>query len=382
MRESVRLGRIAGFPVALHWSVLVLVLLLAWGLAEGVLPRSAPGYSPVAYWLAGVIGALLLICSLLAHELAHAVVARRAGVEVVDLTLWVFGGVASLRGEAETPRAAFRIAAVGPATSILLAAGLGVLGWLVEASGQSVLLAAVVAWLAAINLVLGVFNLVPGAPLDGGRILAALLWQRSGDRHRAAATASTVGQAVAFALVALGLLTFVSGDSVGGLWLILIGWFLLTAARAEQAGGAAEHLLQAVTVAEVMSSPVRTGSTAASVADFVSRYVLSGPHSAYPVVDPHRGVVGLVTLDRLRSVPPAQRTSTPVGDVALPLAHVATAAPGDPVAPLLHRVTRESGGRALVFDGSRLVGIVTPADVTRALQARALLAETGGEPGR
>jgi len=378
MRDSLRLGRVLGFPVAVNWSVFLVVLLLAWSLAEGVLPVRAPGHGAAAYWLAGVVGALLLICSLLAHELAHAIVARRAGIEVDGLTLWMFGGVATLRGEAPTPRADFRIAAVGPATSLVLGAGFGLVWSVLDALGQDALVVGVAGWLATINVVLGVFNLIPGAPLDGGRILRAALWYRGGDRDRAATTTTNAGQVVGYCLVAIGLLSFLSGDPVGGLWMILIGWFLLSAARAEHDATVVEHSLSGVSVGEVMSTDVKTGDAGLSVEDFINDLVLQGRHSAYPVVGPYGGVEGLVTLGQLRGVPPSARATTAVRDVAVPLPMIATCTPADPLTRLLTRVTSESGRRALVFEHGRLVGIVTPADVTHALEARALVSRAGG----
>ena len=160
MRDSLRLGRIAGFPVAVHWSVLVVVLLLAWGLAEGVLPESAPGHSAATYWLVGVPGALLLICSLLAHEISHAVVARRVGVEVEGLTLWMFGGVARLRGEATTARADLQIAVVGPATSLVLAGAFGLVWWLLDTLGQPALAVSLTGWLAG-EAIAGALGVTP-----------------------------------------------------------------------------------------------------------------------------------------------------------------------------------------------------------------------------
>lgn len=379
MRESLRLGRIAGFPVAVSWSVLVIVWLLAWGLAGGVLPRAAPGHSVGVYWLAGLAGALLLVCSLMAHELAHAIVARRAGVEVEGLTLWMFGGVATLKGEPPTPRADFRIAVVGPATSLALGLVFAFLSVVLDALGWGGLVASVAAWLASINVVLGVFNLIPGAPLDGGRVLRALLWARSGDRDRAAATATRAGQVVAYGLVTIGLMAFVSFDPVGGLWMMLIGWFVLTAARAEQAATTADHVLHGVLVRDVMSPDLQVGDARLSVEEFVDVQVLGGRHSAYPLVDGDGAVVGLVTLGRLRDVPAAARASTVVRDVALPLSAVARCAPTEPVADLLPRVTRESGHRALVFEEDRLVGIVTPTDVQHALEARQLVSTSGAD---
>ena len=377
MRDTLRLGRIAGFPVAVHWSVLVVVLLLAGGLADGVLPETAPGHSTATYWLVGLGGALLLLCSLLAHEVSHAVVARRAGVEVDGLTLWMFGGIANLRGEAPTARADLRIAAVGPVTSLALAAAFGVVWWMLDASGQSALVVSLAGWLSTINFVLAVFNLVPGAPLDGGRVLRALLWSRWGDRDRAEAAATSAGQTVGYLLVALGLLSFLAGDYVGGLWLMLIGWFLHGAARAEQAAYLAEHVLRGVAVGDVMSSEVRTVGSELTVEELVESQVLGGRHSAYPVVGPDGSVRGLVSLGQLRLVPAPARSTTLVGDVAVPLTQVATCTPDEPVAALLPRLAGDAGRRALVFAQGRLVGILTPTDITRVLEAKQLLRGSG-----
>lgn len=373
MRDSLRLGRIAGFPVAVHWSVLVVVLLLAGGLADGVLPDAAPGHATATYWLLGIGGSLLLLCSLLAHEVSHAVVARREGVEVDGLTLWMFGGIANLRGEAQTARADLRIAVVGPATSLVLGVAFGLVWWLLDALGTSALLASVAAWLATLNVVLAVFNLVPGAPLDGGRVLRALLWSRWSDRDRAAAAATTAGQTVGYVLVGLGLLSFLAGDYVGGLWLMLIGWFLHGAARAEQAGYVAEHVLHGVTVGDVMSTEVQTVGSDLTVEHLVEALVLGGRHSAYPVVDPEGSVLGLVALAQLRTVPASARARTLVAEVVVPLAQVPTCGPAEPVAEVLPRLAGDPGRRALVFEQGRLVGVLTPTDITRVLEARQLL---------
>lgn len=373
MHDSLRLGRVTGFPVAVHWSVGVILLLLAWGLAGGVLPQTAPGHGTATYWIGGVVGSLLLLCSLLAHELAHAVVARRAGVEVEGLTLWLFGGVATFHGEATSPRDDLRIAAAGPLTSFALAlvSGLAAVG--LGAVPGAGLATGVAGWLATINLVLAVFNLVPGAPLDGGRVLRAVLWARTGDRDRAALSATRAGRGVGYGLVGVGLVFLLLGDPVGGVWTVLIGWFILAAANAEQEATVTQGLLGQVRVRDVMSSPVVTAASWLSVEDLIERQVLQGRHSTYPVVDLDGATVGLVTLRQLRTVPAPRRTTTRVGEVMLPLSHVATAAPDDPLPELLPRLTPDSGHRALVLDDGRLVGIVTLADVSRTVEARSLL---------
>lgn len=190
MFEGVRIGSVAGIPVKVHWSVAVVAWLLSWSMATAVLPQSAPGEAPGAYWVAGLFAALVLFVSLLAHETGHALVAKRAGLRVESITLWLFGGVAQLHDDAPNPRTEARIAGVGPAISLALAALFGGAALALGFAGAPALLVTVVAWLAAINAGLAVFNLLPGAPLDGGRLLRAWLWRRSGDRDLA-----TVGAA-------------------------------------------------------------------------------------------------------------------------------------------------------------------------------------------
>ena len=184
MTDGIRFGSIGGIRIGIHWSVLFVAWLLAWGLATSVLPGEAPGMHPAGYWLAGLAVAGLFFVSLLAHELAHALIARRSGVEVEEVTLWLLGGVAKLRGEARTPAAEFWIAAAGPIVSGSSAGGFWLAGVTLDGAGAPSLAVAAMAWLARVNLVLAVFNLLPGAPLDGGRILRAIVWHVRGDRVR------------------------------------------------------------------------------------------------------------------------------------------------------------------------------------------------------
>ncbi|MGE4365698.1 MAG: site-2 protease family protein, partial [Mycolicibacterium sp.] len=222
MEHGVALGRMRGLTVTVHWSVVVIVWLFAWSLAS-TLPGSAPGYPDAVYWVAGFCGAALFAAGLLAHELAHAVVARRSGIPVPEVTLWLFGGVARLAGEAKTPRDEFRMAAAGPALSLALSAVFAAVAAGLAGTGISPLATEVAAWLAAANAVLAVFNLLPGAPLDGGRILRAYLWHRHGDPVRAAIGAARAGRVVAYLLIGLGLVEFLLGSLIGGAWLAFIG---------------------------------------------------------------------------------------------------------------------------------------------------------------
>ncbi|ORW85921.1 zinc metalloprotease [Mycobacterium sp. IEC1808] len=365
MRDAIPLGRVAGFPVNVNWSVLVILWLFTWSLAS-TLPGTAKGYSAPVYWLAGACGALVLLASLLAHELAHAVVARRAGVAVESVTLWLFGGVTNLGGEAKTPKAAFRIAIAGPTTSLALAAAFGGLVAALRALHAAPVVVGVASWLAGINLLLGLFNLLPGAPLDGGRVLRAYLWRRHGDIVRAGIGAAHAGRAVAFVLIGLGLAEFVAGGVVGGVWLAFIGWFIFAASREEEARITTRQLFAGVSVSDAMTAHPHTAPAWLTVEDFIQRYVLGDRHSAYPVADPDGSIVGLVTLTQLRDVAPDARGSTRVADIALPLDAVPTAGPREPLTALLERMAPTGPrSRALVLDGGEVVGIVTPSDLTR-----------------
>ncbi len=365
MRDAIPLGRVAGFPVSVHWSVLVILWLFTWSLAS-TLPGVVKGYAPGAYWLAGACGALVLLASLLAHELAHAVVARRSGVAVKDVTLWLFGGVTTLGGEAKTPKSAFRIAIAGPATSLVLAAAFAGLVAALHAVRAAPIVVGVASWLSVINLVLGLFNLLPGAPLDGGRVLRAILWRRHGDSVRASIGAAHAGRVVAFVLIGLGLAEFVAGGVIGGVWLAFIGWFIFAASREEEHRITSRQVFAGMRVADAMTAGPHTAPGWISAEDFIQRFVLGHRHSAYPVTDPDGSIVGLVTLAQLRDVAAARRATTRVADIALPLSAVPTAAPQEPLTALLERMSAAGPrSRALVFEGARVVGIVTPTDLAR-----------------
>ena len=379
MTETFRLGRIAGIRVGVNASVLVIVAIIAAGLALGRFPLVLPGRSGLAYAAAALVAAVAFLASLLAHELAHALVARRNGVEVEGITLWLLGGVARLRGGARTPGAEFRIAGVGPLTSLVLAAlSMGV-AVLARAAGAGGLPVAVLDYLAVINLSLALFNLVPAAPLDGGRLLRALLWWRRGDPWSSAVTASRAGRLFGFALIALGALQLVTGRGLGGLWLGLIGLFLVNAATAEEQQAHVSARLGGLPVGRVMSGPVLTADPDQPVERFLHEVVLVHRFSTYPLVGPDGALAGLVTLNRLRAVPPGARSTTRLRDVACPPSEVPVARPDEPLLDLLGRMQGCTDGRAVVLDGGRVVGVVSPSDVTRTLQV-ADLAAGGGHP--
>ena len=233
--RGVRLGTILGIPVRLDWSVVVIFGLISWSLSASVYPDLVDGYGTAEYWVAGVTTATLFFASLLADELSHSVVARRLGIGVRDITLWLFGGVSTIEGEAHTPRDEMKVAIAGPATSMAIALGAILLAAPLAAVGAPRLVTGCMLWLGSINVVLAIFNLVPAAPLDGGRVLHAWLWHRRGDRASAGVSAARAGRVFGWILVTAGVVEFGTTDSVGGIWFVLLGWFLISAARAEEA---------------------------------------------------------------------------------------------------------------------------------------------------
>ncbi|HEV3460515.1 MAG TPA: site-2 protease family protein [Candidatus Dormibacteraeota bacterium] len=382
MNENLSLGRIAGIHVGLNWSLLVIAFLIASSLATNFLPSAAPGQTSSAYWTAGVVSAFVYLACLLAHELAHSIVATRRGVRVEGITLWLFGGVSRFSSESTSPGAQAWITFVGPLTSLLL----GVLFLLVSAAigggaSNPGLLAATLFWLGFINLLLGVFNLLPAFPLDGGRILQSLIWVRTGDRLRATKIAARIGMAFALLFIAYGLITFfVSGNFLSAVWSVFLGWFLLSAARAEEVGGLIRQALSGISVAEVMTPDPVHAPDNITVEDALHGYVLASRHSTFPTQDAAGGLSGLLTLTALKNVAPTARATTLIKEIICPLDQVSKVSPTDPATNLLDQSEGCSEGRTLVVDNGRLVGIVSPSDINRMLQ-RSLAGRTQGAAG-
>ena len=367
MSPSIRLGRIFGIEVGFNWSLLFIFAFVAWTLAVDVLPSTAPGYPPLLYWVIGAAGALLFYASLLAHELSHAVVARRNGVKVAGITLWLFGGVSSLEGEPSSARSEALIAGVGPLSSFVLAVIALVLA---AVTPDTSVLKALFAWLAFVNFSLGLFNLVPAFPLDGGRILSSLLWWRSGSRLKAVRNAVRVGRVFAYLMIAAGVLGVFIGQPVSGIWIAFVGWFLLSAGAAEEAGSAIRTALRSFPVSAAMSSPVVTLPNWVTVQTFLESVAPNHSFTTYPVHDPSGSLTGMVRLSDLVRMPATERATKHLKDLARPIADVPVTSPGEDLSALIGRIGGGIEQRVLVFDGGRLVGIVSPADVARVLTLR------------
>lgn len=371
MKQSLRLGRVAGIPIGVNWSVLVIMVLIADIVAGNILPRAAAGRSTGMYWAIAVPTALLFLASLLAHEAAHAIVARRKHVGVRSITLWMLGGVAQLDEDPPNARAELAIAAAGPVTS--LAAG-GVLLGGAEAArflGVSGLLVAALAWIGGTNAFLAVFNLLPGAPLDGGRILRAIVWMWSGDRTRGDRAATIAGQVVGAGLAGAGAAQLIFLGQTGGLWLMLVGWFLVWAAGAEARSRVAREAAEGLRVRDVMTPDPDCAAAWLPVSEFATTVAAHSRQSVFPVVGVDGEPRGAVTLDRLSRIP-AARTGERVDTVALPLPPGYTTGPDAPATCLLEHMPLAGALLAVVTANGRVTGMVTAEDLGRLVQQRAL----------
>jgi Zn-dependent protease/CBS domain-containing protein len=365
MKQSARIGTLRGIAVQIHWSVLVIVALFAWELAELQLPVR-PGHAGVADWLAATAGAVVLLLSLLAHEVSHALVARHYRVRVRSITLFVFGGVTQLKGEAHTPKADFRIAAVGPATSAALAGIFKGAEAIVSVTGAHSLAVSTLAWLWEVNLLLAGFNLFPAAPLDGGRILRAALWHHWHNRTRAAIAAARSGRYFGLTLVVLGVLGLLYAG-ISALWAALIGVFLYSGAVAEEQFARFQGALAGFSVRQVMAPdpPAVPGSTTLVAVLRLFEWRLRT--DALVVTDAKGTPVGILTRHAVRRRPARQLQEMTADQAAIPIAMLPRTHTDEPASAALERILAHDGQPALVLDGAgRLVGVVSLIDLERA----------------
>jgi Zn-dependent protease/predicted transcriptional regulator len=354
---------IRGIPVQVHVSWLVIFALIAWSLSVGYFPRVLPDTPDLTHWVTGFVAALLLFASVLLHELSHALVARAHGLGVTAITLHVFGGVSQLEEEPRSPGAEFAIAIVGPLTSFAIAAAAAGGAALAEPGSVT---SAVLGYLALVNAVVGAFNLVPGFPLDGGRLLRAGLWRMRGDFRWATELAGRAGSAVAFGLMVLGVVRGFAGDFLGGLWLVLIGLFLRQAATTSYEQLVVRRALEPLAVRDVMTREVVHVTPDLSVARAVDDFFWQHHVSSFPVVDGAR-VVGILSIRQLGEIPRERWAETPVGSAMQRIADPLTIAPGDHLWAALQKLSANGLGRLAVLDAGRLVGYLSVKDVMHVL---------------
>lgn len=362
--RGLRLGRLAGVEINADFGVLLICAFLAWSFSSGLLPAAVPGHVAITYWSVGTVGAIAFIASLLGHEMSHSMIAKRNGLTVEGITLWMFGGVAVFSGEPKGPGAEFRIAAAGPAASFAIGAAF----WGAAAAFANTLpdlWVVMLGWLGVINVFLAVFNLLPGAPLDGGRILGSIIWKVRGDRAAGRQGAAQVGKVLGLLLVAGGIAEMIFTDSgVSGIWTAMIGWFLFNAARNESSYYAAERSMAGVSVASVMLSPVQVAVSWSSVAAVVNGPFATSEQTFVPVTDATGRVVGVVHLDQLKRVPAQNWQTVTAADVMESPPNAAWVEVSDSMSHAMELMAQS--GYAFVVDGSDLVGLIGPDEIERA----------------
>ena len=369
MGQSIRIGRIFGVQIGIHPSWFVIALIVTYILAAKQLPAAYKGWSEPTYWIIGAIIAVLFFGSVLAHELSHAVLARRLGLQVNEITLFIFGGAARLEGDPKRPRDEALIAAAGPLTSIAIGAAMLGIDFLV---GQKQV-DAILGWLGFINITLGLFNLIPGFPMDGGRILRAALWKIRGDRFAATRNAAMVGRGFGYLMIGGGVvLIFQGADPFTGVWFALIGWFLSNAAEATVAQMSVEHALRGIKVREVMGGDPPSVSPNETVADLVNERLVRGEHRSYLVRYDDGGLAGLVTLSDVRRVPRENWESARVTDIMTRFADLATIGPDAELATALKVLQEREVNQLPVVtgEGRTAVGLLTRAGLLRLIEAR------------
>jgi Zn-dependent protease/CBS domain-containing protein len=361
MNPSITLGRVAGVRIGINWSWLVVFALIVWTLASAVFPAQSPHLSKAAYVAMALVAAVLFFGSLLLHELGHAMQARRDGMEIEGITLWLFGGIAQFKGSFPSAAAELRIALAGPLVSALLG---GIFVGVAAAGGLGSAVDGVAAWLGYINLMLLGFNLLPALPLDGGRVLRALLWRARGDFSWATRIAAQVARGFGYLLVALGVVLFMAQGVWSGVWLAFIGWFLLQAAAAEGRYGLLREALGNLSVRDVMVRDPATVAADSTLAEFMDVVVHAHRYTTYPVVDGGR-VLGLVPFAAVARVPRAEWERKRVRECMLPIEAVPHVREDEPLVDALGELSAEPPNRALVYEDGTVVGLLSISDVGR-----------------
>jgi len=371
---SLNIGRIIGIPVRIHYTLWLVLLLIAWSLAEGYMPQHYPGLGATTYWAIGIVSAIVLFVSVFLHELSHSYIAKKNGLPIKRITLFFFGGVSEMSEEPKDPALEVRMAAAGPLTSFLIAIVLGGFWYLTvlvggPTPGGLTPIIATLYYAALLNGVLGAFNLIPAFPLDGGRVLRGSLWSRSKNLLSATTNATRVSEAISLLMMAVGLFFVVFGDFINGLWIIFLGWFIRSGAETSLRQTRLTESLAGVIVGDIMTRELLSVSPDASVQQLVSDYFLVHPHGGYPVISDGK-LLGVVTMSSVRSIPREKREVERVSQAMVPYERTITVSPTTSAIDALQMMAKNGVGRLVVMDGDRIAGMVTRGDLMKTMKAR------------
>ena len=374
MQSQIRLGRIFGIEIGLHYSWLIIAVLIATSLA-GHFRTEHPNWESAVIWTMAIMTALLFFVAIILHEFSHAAVARLRGLPVRSITLFALGGVAQIGKEAGDAKTEFWMGIAGPIASALIGliclATAWSLGWTFDVEPATPLMAMLV-WLGYINIGLAVFNMIPGFPMDGGRVLRAVIWWITGNADRATRLAAGTGQVIAFGFIVFGVLRFFGGAGIGGLWMAFIGWFLLSAAQATSAQAALTETFRGVRVADLMARDCPTVDGHTNIQTFVQEFLLRSGRRCFLIAENGR-FTGLITLNEVKTIPQARWPYTTVYDAMVPLDRLRTVTPETPVTEALEIIGRENIHQLPVVSNGRLEGMISRDQILSQMLTRAEL---------
>jgi Zn-dependent protease/CBS domain-containing protein len=367
MPGSFRIGKIAGIDIDINVSWIIILVLLTVSLATGWFPQLYPGWSTATYWVTSFIASLLLFVSVLLHELAHSFVARRRGLPVKNITLFIFGGVSNIEREPTSPDVEFQMAVVGPLTSLLI----GLVCFLLQLPlrGSNSPLEGILFYLAVTNILLGIFNLIPGFPLDGGRVLHSIIWKITGNMRQATRAAAIVGQVIAYLFIFGGIWLFFTGYILDGIWLGFIGWFLLSASQSANSQAMLASVFKGVTVGEVMNPKPVTVPDNISLQQLIDAYFLPGA-LRYALVMQADQLVGLITLSDIRHIPRERWAHVPVSQAMIPLERLHVVSPQQSLSDVLPLMAGRDVNQLPVVQNGALVGILSRDAIVQYLEVR------------
>ncbi|MCL4562555.1 MAG: site-2 protease family protein [Chloroflexi bacterium] len=387
MNSGINLGKIFGININIDWSWIFIFLLVTWNLAVGIFPSVHPEWQPGLTWSVAILASILFFASVLVHELAHSVVALARGLPVRRITLFLFGGVSNIQREPTSPWTEFLMAIVGPLISVILGIfflflGDALSGFIIIPSLGNPLTAisdlnpisTLLFWLGPINIILGVFNMVPGFPLDGGRVLRSLLWGATGNLRLATRWATRVGQLIAWVFIILGIsmvfglqIPILGTGLISGVWLAIIGWFLMNAATQSYERVVIQNLLEGIPVSRLMRTNVRTVPPDLYIQDLVDHYIMATDERSFPVIS-ENDLVGLVSLEDVRKVPREQWDRTRVESVMTPRDKLSVTSPIEDLSVVMERLSEKDVRQMPVIQDGLYVGIIRRQDIMRWLQ--------------
>ncbi|MGB9628977.1 MAG: site-2 protease family protein [Thermodesulfobacteriota bacterium] len=363
LKGAWRIGTIMGIPIRVHYSWLIIFGLLTWMLSSRYFPQVTPDLPFVSYWVSGVLAALLLFASVAFHELAHSWVAQKYRLTIESITLYIFGGVAQLKGEPPHPRAEFWIAIAGPLSSFFLSGVFFILMINTTGGGK-----ALFSYLSRLNLILGIFNLIPGFPMDGGRVLRSAIWGKKKDYFYATQKASIIGRGIALFFIFFGLFSIFTGGP-GGIWLMFIGWFLYSAAQASYQQATLQEVLSGIKVKDIMVREMQTLDPSSSLEEAVDRYFLRFGYGGFPVIEKGK-FLGILTLKEVKNVPREDWKRVKVSEVYVPHDRRWEVSPEADVMKALELMIKEDKGRIIVADRDQIVGLITRNGIARYVQIK------------